>query len=357
MSRGARAAVKVTQRAPRCRHRAGIPAGILPPAGHRSGPDAGCAARRAVQQADPGRSGRTAGSEDPGAQCLIIPISEGWSHEISRSETPHSPRLRAGSYQDLSLKRNLGLLLARLHGWNKIAFVDDDITLSGPRISHDWPDNWRAPGRRHGRATSIRTTLWSATRGAWLGSQDVFVTGAVLGVHCNNLPLSFFPDIYNEDWFFFAREAAARKLPRVGPARQARVRPLCQSRRARREEFGDLLAEGLFALFGDASPEMSFDEQLRGSDEPSGSGSSRRVECADTEPHRSGTLRQAGSGRPTRFLCLATLGPLRRLGTVTPGLCVDFLDAWRQDLGDWQSGSRAGSTMSGAPARRWTSWN
>ncbi len=94
--------------------------------------------------------------------------------------------------------------------------------------------------------------------------QDVFVTGAVLGVHCNNLPLSFFPDIYNEDWFFFAKEAAARRLPRVGTARQAEYDPFASPERARREEFGDLLAEGLFALFGEARPGMSLDEQLRG---------------------------------------------------------------------------------------------
>ena len=31
-----------------------------------------------------------------------------------------------------SLKRNLGLLLARLHGWNKIAFIDDDIKIGQP---------------------------------------------------------------------------------------------------------------------------------------------------------------------------------------------------------------------------------
>jgi hypothetical protein len=29
-------------------------------------------------------------------------------------------------------------------------------------------------------------------------AQDVFVTGAALGVHCNSLPLSFFPDIYKQ---------------------------------------------------------------------------------------------------------------------------------------------------------------
>jgi len=30
---------------------------------------------------------------------------------------------------DLSAKRNPGLMLARLHAWQQIALVDDDITL------------------------------------------------------------------------------------------------------------------------------------------------------------------------------------------------------------------------------------
>jgi hypothetical protein len=40
------------------------------------------------------------------------------------------------------------------------------------------------------------------------------------------LPLSFFPDIYNEDWFFFATEAAAGELPSVGFATQPEYGPV-----------------------------------------------------------------------------------------------------------------------------------
>ena len=64
-------------------------------------------------------------------------------------------------------------------------------------------------------------------------TQDVFVSGAVLGVHCNSLPLSLFPDIYNEDWFFFAKEAARRRLPRVGHAVQEQYEPFADPQRAR----------------------------------------------------------------------------------------------------------------------------
>ena len=54
-------------------------------------------------------------------------------------------------------------------------------------------------------------------------------------------------------------EAAARKLPRVGHAKQAEYDPFANPDRARREEFGDLLAEGLYALMGGEDPSVPFE--------------------------------------------------------------------------------------------------
>ena len=165
----------------------------------------------------------------PGAKCLIIPISEGWKHsEIpSRTSDREFKDAQAGRDSDLSAKRNLGLILARLHGWNKVAFVDDDIALSrtdniarlaGQLNSHqvagmvleDYPDN---------------SVVCHARRLAEM-SQGVFVTGAVLGVHCNSLPLSFFPDIYNEDWFFFCEGGGRTKTATCWQGHSGGVRPV-----------------------------------------------------------------------------------------------------------------------------------
>ena len=162
-------------------------------------------------------------SSSPGARALIVDLPKDGVTRVSYSNIqPVFREANADRESDLSAKRNIGLLLARLHGWNKIVFVDDDMTLSrtdniarlagqleehqvAGMVVRDFPDN---------------SVVCHARRLAGL-PQDVFVTGAVLGVHCNNLPLSFFPDIYNEDWFFFAREAASRELPRVGQASAA----------------------------------------------------------------------------------------------------------------------------------------
>lgn len=286
----------------------------------------------------------------PGAKCLIIPISGEWSHSAFPSRTTDHgfDEAKAGRASDLSLKRNLGLLLARLHGWNKIAFLDDDIRLSqtdhiarlagqldahqvAGMVVYEHPDN---------------SVVCHARRLAGL-FQDVFVSGAVLGVHCNSLPLSFFPDIYNEDWFFFAREAATRRLPRVGKARQAEYDPFATPDRASQEEFGDLLAEGLFALFGDAGPSMPLDEQLRGATATYWSRfiEARREVLTETKTSLCHFL-EGDVDNASVSCALASLAAAEsQLDRIKPDLCVSFLHEWRDDLDDWQEFSSGVNNM------------
>jgi hypothetical protein len=159
-------------------------------------------------------------------------------------------------------------------------------------------------------------------------------------VHCNSLPLSFFPDIYNEDWFFFAREAASRGLPRVGTARQLEYDPYATPERARREELGDLLAEGLFALFGDGRPDLSLDEQLHGATRAFWQ---RFIEARQEVLIETRTILERLANqyphhdRLTAAHCALRAAERHLDDTITPDLCVDFLDAWRADLADWQS--------------------
>ena len=68
-----------------------------------------------------------------------------------------------------------------------------------------------------------------------------------MGVRCDRDDLAFFPNIYNEDWFFFSEEAARRKIAKVGVSQQEAYDPYEDPLRAAQEEFGDLLTEGLYA--------------------------------------------------------------------------------------------------------------
>ena len=291
-------------------------------------------------------------TKTPGARSLIVKIGDNWKYPRFPTETA-APNFRKANFNrtnDLSTKRNLGLVLARLQGWNKIAFVDDDITLSRrDYIAHlaGQLDNHQVAGMRV-RDFPDNSVVCHARRLAGL-TQDVFVTGAVLGVQCNNLPLSFFPDIYNEDWFFFAEDAAARKLPRVGQARQLAYDPFASPNRARCEEFGDLLAEGLYAFIGEEDPSLPLEEQLRGVTTPYWS---RFIEA------RRGAINEARNAL-RRFVdwdgdneqVCAALNSLAaaesQLETITADLCVDYLTAWRTDLTAWHRLTNGVSNVGG----------
>jgi hypothetical protein len=278
----------------------------------------------------------------PAARSLIVQISGRWTHSAFPKRTSDLVfrDASAGRTSDLSLKRNLGLLLARLHGWNKIAFVDDDITITrtdGIARLAGQLDRYQVAGMRAGDFPD-NSVVCHARRvaGFW---QDVFVTGAVLGVHCGDLPLSYFPDIYNEDWFFFAKEAAARKLPRVGEARQAEYDPFESPERARREEFGDLLAEGLYALFGEEGGSMHFDDRLRGATRRYWERfiEARREVIEETQTALSRfTNGNSENDRVSAVLASLAAAENQLNVAITSELCVNFLNAWRDDLDDWQ---------------------
>jgi hypothetical protein len=280
-------------------------------------------------------------AKTPGARALIIRIPNGWKHASLPMQTSADTfdEAKARRVSDLSAKRNLGLLLARLRSWNKIAFIDDDIAplgnrsmirLAGQLDDHDvagmvvreFPDN---------------SVVCHARRLAKF-SQDVFVTGAVLGVHCNSRSLSFFPDVYNEDWFFFAKEAAAHNLPQAGHASQAEYDPFATPYRARCEEFGDLLAEGLYALIGLEDPSVPIERQLRLAKAQYWRQfiDVRHEVLTETEAKLGNIIDQDADGRI--YSALASLAAARNLleDTITTDICVNFLDAWCQDLNDWQ---------------------
>jgi hypothetical protein len=259
----------------------------------------------------------------PGCRALIIDIPDNHDHTDLQFETSGMiADLSAGRLSNLSLKRNLGLMLARLLGWRKIVFLDDDLfgisaehlrkiagglegTQVAGMVARSFPDN---------------SVVCHANRDSG-GRQDNFVTGAALGLNCSDLPLEFFPDIYNEDWFFFANRAAAGGVVSVGNVRQEDYQPYADPERAAREEFGDLLAEGLYALFD----------------------SSEGVDAATTQywAHFIGERERFIDGIQTRLLEVESNEGLRaaesmrysrkQLDLIRPADCVAYLGAWLED--------------------------
>jgi hypothetical protein len=267
----------------------------------------------------------------PGCRALVVDVPAGYRHDHLQFETSEYEAFRRSSADrdsDISVKRNLGLLIARLLGWQRIMFLDDDITRVDPGdvaklagqlerhqiagfVPREFPDN---------------SVVCHANR--WAGHpQDVFVSGSALGVNCRDGATPFFPDIYNEDWFFFYEKAADRGLLQVGEAYQLEYDPFEDSGRAAREEFGDLLAEGLFALLGDghdlaAATKVYWQEFYDARQELLTVIEKRMCDLGDRNAYR---------------ILTSIVAAKDQLELITPDLCVQFLDSWRRDRQAWDS--------------------
>src|SRR4051794_15903752 len=114
--------------------------------------------------------------------------------------------LRFERRTDVSLKRNIGLAVARMLGWQRLMFLDDDIDV-------EEPDHIRKAAALLGRFGAVglfndgfpdNSVVCHANRDTG-HEQSSFIGGgamAVLATRGN----AFFPNIYNEDWFFLLDE-------------------------------------------------------------------------------------------------------------------------------------------------------
>ncbi|WP_370966365.1 hypothetical protein [Amycolatopsis sp. cg9] len=239
--------------------------------------------------------------------------------------------LRAGRFHrpvDTSLKRNLGLLIAIVAGWRQVLFLDDDIVLPDPGdlkaaagllTSHPvvglanagMPDN---------------SVVCHALRDVGV-AQDTFIGGGALVVGEAAFE-SFFPNIYNEDWFFLLDGLTLRSTAVVGSAIQHPYDPYRDASRARGEELGDTLAEGVYALLDNGlglpdAGEGYWREFLPARRDVIMT-TIKRVQAAEIEPAQKARM-------------IASLkAAIGRNHHITPELCVRYLRAWQKDTVRWR---------------------
>jgi hypothetical protein len=265
-------------------------------------------------------------------RAIVIDLPAGYSHGLLeftglsaiRDELPPACRFHA---TDLSTKRNIGLILAKMMGWRRIFFLDDDIRdITYPDLKStvdmlgsfsaasmwvtDFPDN---------------SIVCHANRVTG-GSQDVFVSGAALAVDCDS-DIGFFPDIYNEDWFFFFDVAADGRLGNSYlKATQLYYYPFTNSRRAAWQEFGDVLAEGLYALL-----HLGLDVQHATTPYWASFLEARRnfLEATYTRTEQAPLDMRSE-------IAASVKSALKCLTEIKPDMCERYVQLWRGDLTDWK---------------------
>jgi hypothetical protein len=286
------------------------------------------------------------------ARGTVVDVPEGYVLPAPRLETTDWVQrgpgriVCGGRESDISAKRNLGLLLARMLGWQRIFFLDDDIREISPR---DLAATVALLSKRY-RSAGIQvnnypdnSVVCHARREA-KEDQDVFLSASALAVDCT-APVAFFPDIYNEDWFFFYQDVAARRIamPSTPTVHMEQVshNPFADPQRAAREEFGDVIAEGIYSLLhkGMGLEFATSEYWLRF--------------IADRARILDGIIADAELA-PSRIqdqVTAAILTARNTLEKIQPDLCVEYLDAWQLDLIRWEerlASLPAVSSVSGA---------
>ncbi len=229
---------------------------------------------------------------------------------------------------DTSYKRNLGLLIAVLAGWKRILFLDDDIELPHPAdlgVAAGLLDDYPVVGLAN-KGMPDNSVVCHAIRDAGQ-KQDTFIGGGALAVGEAAFS-SFFPNIYNEDWFFMLDGMKLRPSATTGTAIQKPYDPYRDARRARGEELGDTLAEGVFGLFdshlGLAQATKAYWRDFL---------ADRRRIIRDTiKLVQASPIVAAQQARMIDALKAA----IGRSELITPDLCVRYLRAWQQDCVSWR---------------------
>lgn len=183
-----------------------------------------------------------------------VEIPEGYQHPLfDFSAIDRVPDLGIENASDLSLKRNIGLVVGRAIG-DRLLFMDDDIDVkphsldkAGHLLSRyaiagfqclDYPDNSVV---NH----AVRLVKKDSGTGTSNFSNEIFISASCMAVNPRRVN-SHFPSVYNEDWLFMFDAVAGRRAVHAGESRQAVFDPFATPNRATSEEFGENIAEGLY---------------------------------------------------------------------------------------------------------------
>jgi hypothetical protein len=272
-------------------------------------------------ESDPGTAIEAAG--EVGAKAVAVafhgaelPLALDTGQVVS--DLPHGAK-----YHEISLKRNVGLLVSHMTTWRRVLFLDDDIRIADnfhARAAAGWLSDFHAVGLRI-KDFPDNSVVCHASRSVG-NPQSTFVGGGALAVRTDELD-QFFPNIYNEDWLFIADAVSTRNVGRLGEATQAAYDPFAGTDRAWIQEFGDCIAEGIYARL---HVSREIDESI---DYWTSFLADRARFIADIRHGVRGTV---GSAKMVASLDAAEAA----LRAIQPADCVRFLRAWASDKPRWR---------------------
>jgi hypothetical protein len=232
---------------------------------------------------------------------------------------------------DLSVKRNLALMLSRMLGWSRILFLDDDIiglNPDGVRAAINLLSTYNAVGLHVGGFPDHSVVCHAFQMAG--GQQQEFIGGGALAIEVNRSK-SFFPGIYNDDWFFLLDGTDSIQPTAVtGEVIQQPYDPYRNPDRARNEELGDVLAEGIYWLL---------DQDRRIAEADAAYWTGFLVKRRRFIERVLGMVKADSNLKPdekTRRMA-ALKGSLGRLALITPELCESYLKAWAHDRQQWEA--------------------
>jgi len=220
-------------------------------------------------------------------------------------------------------------MLSYMLDWSRILFLDDDMTgldADDVREASGLLDIYNAVGLRN-VGYPDNSVVCHAYRDAG-GQQRTFVGGGALAVDLKR-NRSFFPDIFNEDWFFLLDgNKSLQPTAIAGRVVQQPYDPYRTPDRARAEELGDVLAEGLYWLLDQGRSIIDADKRhwdmFLNRRRQFVEHVLRLVQKSSIEPEQK------------RRMVAALRGSLGRLKLITSGLCAEYLHAWDADQQQWR---------------------
>ena len=171
---------------------------------------------------------------DAGIDVIAIDVTQRHRGLLPEFRTDTLVKRRFTDIRDTATKRNIALLFADLVGWRRVFFLDDDITV-------EHTDVLKSAARQldHVEVAGLRVDEYPDNSvvchaGRELGHpQQTFIGGGALAVDVAAAASSFFPHVYNEDWFFLLGDKGLRSTAIAGRAKQERYDPYYTRSRAR----------------------------------------------------------------------------------------------------------------------------